>query len=81
VKLFKNIFSIFFILAINAQQTSTISGFVRDNATGEPLSYVNVFVVIGDSYKGSATNQDGYYVSRIYFLVNTMLMLPLLVTK
>jgi len=62
VKLFKNIFSIFFILAINAQQTSTISGFVRDNATGEPLSYVNVFVVIGDSYKGSATNQDGYYV-------------------
>ena len=62
MKLFKNIFSIFFILAINAQQTSTISGFVRDNATGEPLSYVNVFVVIGDSYKGSATNQDGYYV-------------------
>ena len=62
MKLFKYIFSIFFILAINAQQTSTISGFVRDNATGEPLSYVNVFVVIGDSYKGSATNQDGYYV-------------------
>lgn len=62
MKLFKNIFSIFFILAINAQQTSIISGFVRDNATGEPLSYVNVFVVIGDSYKGSATNQDGYYV-------------------
>ena len=62
MKLFKNIFSIFFILAINAQQTSTISGFVRDNATGEPLSYVNVFVVIEDSYKGSATNQDGYYV-------------------
>jgi len=62
MKLFKNIFLIFFILIINAQEQSTISGFVRDNATGEPLSYVNVFVVIEDSYKGSATNQDGYYV-------------------
>jgi hypothetical protein len=62
IKLFKYIFSIFFILTINAQQTSTISGFVRDNASGEPLSYVNIFVVIEGSYKGSATNQDGYYV-------------------
>ena len=35
---------------------------MRDNATGEPLSYVNVFVVVGGSYKGSASNQDGYYL-------------------
>ena len=41
---------------------SSISGFVRDNSSGEPLSYVNVFVVVEGSYKGSATNQDGYYV-------------------
>ena len=34
----------------------------RDNSSGEPLSYVNVFVVVEGSYKGSATNQDGYYV-------------------
>ena len=62
MKLLKYNFLIFFIFTINAQQTSTISGFVRDNATGEPLSYVNVFVVVGGSYKGSASNQDGYYL-------------------
>jgi|TARA_B110000263_G_scaffold44817_1_gene36749 hypothetical protein len=62
LKLLKYNFLIFFIFTINAQQTSTISGFVRDNATGEPLSYVNVFVVVGGSYKGSASNQDGYYL-------------------
>jgi len=41
-------------------QSQTISGFVREAATGEPLSYVNVF--IKDSYYGSTTNLDGYYV-------------------
>ena len=55
-------FSLFISLNINAQQRSSISGFVRDNSSGEPLSYVNVFVVVEGSYKGSATNQDGYYV-------------------
>ena len=55
-------FSLFISLNINAQQMSSISGFVRDNSSGEPLSYVNVFVVVEGSYKGSATNQDGYYV-------------------
>ena len=38
----------------------TISGFVRDEATGEPLSYANVF--IKDSNIGGITNLDGYYV-------------------
>ena len=38
----------------------TISGFVREEATGEPLFYVNVFVK--DTYVGGTTNQDGYYV-------------------
>lgn len=40
--------------------SQSISGFVREAATGEPLSYVNVF--IKDTYLGAATNQDGYYV-------------------
>ncbi|MFQ6609110.1 MAG: carboxypeptidase-like regulatory domain-containing protein, partial [Fidelibacterota bacterium] len=40
--------------------SQTLSGFVREDATGEPLSYVNVF--LKDTYLGSATNQDGYYV-------------------
>lgn len=40
--------------------SQVISGFVREAATGEPLSYVNVF--IKDTYLGAATNQDGYYV-------------------
>ena len=62
MRLLKYNFFLFFILALNGQSSSTISGFVRDNATGEPLSYVNIFVVIEDNYKGSASNQDGYYV-------------------
>ena len=39
---------------------STISGFVRNDATGEPLSYANVFLV--ETSLGSATNVDGYFV-------------------
>lgn len=40
--------------------SQSISGFVREDATGEPLFYVNVF--IKDTFLGAATNQDGYYV-------------------
>ena len=61
-RLLISFFSLFISLNINAQEMSSISGFVRDNSSGEPLSYVNVFVVVEGSYKGSATNQDGYYV-------------------
>ena len=39
---------------------STISGFVRDDATGEPISYANVF--LSETSIGSATNVDGYFV-------------------
>ena len=49
-----------FTLFVYAQETATISGFVRDEATGEPLSYANVF--IKDSNIGGITNLDGYYV-------------------
>ncbi|MCH7731443.1 MAG: TonB-dependent receptor [Candidatus Marinimicrobia bacterium] len=47
-------------ISLGVTKSQTISGFVREAATGEPLSYVNVFVK--DTYKGAATNQDGYYV-------------------
>ncbi len=51
---------LFFINIINAKGFSTISGFVRDDASGEPISYANVF--IPNSNLGAATNQDGYFV-------------------
>jgi hypothetical protein len=43
-----------------SQDRSTISGFVRENASGEPISYANVF--ISNTNLGAATNQDGYFV-------------------
>ena len=49
-----------FVICIQAQESGTISGFVRDKGTGEPLSYANVF--IKDSNKGGITNIDGYFV-------------------
>ena len=55
-----NYLTITFVFALQAQEYGTISGFVRDEATGEPLSYANVF--IKDSNKGGITNLDGYYV-------------------
>ena len=51
---------LFFIITVNAQEVSTISGFVRDDASGEPLGYANVF--IKDTNIGGATNMEGYFV-------------------
>ena len=45
---------------LNAQTTFSINGFVRDDATGEPISYANVF--LANTSLGSATNKDGYFV-------------------
>ena len=59
MKIFYYIFFIF-ALGLQAQEFGTISGFVRDQATGEPLSYANVF--IRDLNKGGITNLDGYFV-------------------
>jgi len=59
MKLFRYI-PFIFTLFVYAQETATISGFVRDEATGEPLSYANVFII--DSNIGGITNLDGYYV-------------------
>ncbi len=60
MKTIKYILLLFFIIAVNTQEMSTISGFVRDDATGEPISYANVF--LAETSLGSATNVDGYFV-------------------
>ena len=56
--LFKIIF--FFISIFVFGENTSISGFVREKNTGEPISYANVF--LSNKSFGSATNQDGYFV-------------------
>ena len=51
---------IFFSSYLLSQGLSSISGFVRDDTSGEPISYANVF--LSNSTLGAATNQDGYFV-------------------
>ena len=45
---------------VSSQSISNVSGFVRDDTSGEPISYANVF--LSNSTLGAATNQDGYFV-------------------
>ena len=52
--------SIFILSTVSAQDKSSISGFVREVETGEPISYANVF--ISSTSYGTATNSDGYFV-------------------
>ena len=49
-----------YIILLQPVLTQTINGFVRDDNSGEPLAFVNVF--IKDSEIGTSTNQDGYFV-------------------
>ena len=54
-------FFIFFLSAFLFSQTTVdISGFVRNDVNGEPISYANVF--LSNSSIGAATNSDGYFV-------------------
>ena len=48
------------VCCLKAQTTSSINGFVRDDATGEPISYANVF--LSNTTLGDAANRDGYFV-------------------
>ncbi|MEC7746524.1 MAG: carboxypeptidase-like regulatory domain-containing protein, partial [Candidatus Neomarinimicrobiota bacterium] len=48
------------VCCLKAQTTSSINGFVRDDATGEPISYANVF--LSKTTLGAAANRDGYFV-------------------
>ena len=54
-----NLTAIFLLAIISSISAQVINGFVRDDATGEPLSYANVF--IKDSNIGVASGVDGYY--------------------
>ena len=53
---------IFFIFGFSQSMTASINGFVRDDASGEPISYANVF--LSNSSIGAATNSDGYFEAR-----------------
>ena len=46
-------------LPVNAQNTGSISGYVRDAKSGEPL--IGVAVQIVDTYKGAVTDTMGFY--------------------
>ena len=46
--------------SLQAQVTSSINGFVRDNSNGEPLGYANVF--IKETGMGAASAMDGYFI-------------------
>ena len=56
------LFFIFFLsgLLFSQSNTASINGFVRDDASGEPISYANIF--LSNSSIGAATNSDGYFV-------------------
>ena len=49
-----------FTLPLQAQQTGTISGFITDAKSAEPLPYVNV--MLKGTQRGTTTDQRGYYV-------------------
>ena len=51
--------ALLFTILVSTLLSQVINGFVRDDATGEPLSYANVF--IKDSNVGVASGVDGYY--------------------
>ena len=57
---FLNVTIVISLTFLSAQNTSSINGFVRNDANGEPISYANVF--ISNTPLGAATNRDGYFV-------------------
>ena len=51
---------ILFSIFLQFASAYTISGTVKDAATGEPLPYTNIMVLNTDS--GTATDINGYYI-------------------
>ena len=51
---------VIFIISNNLLLSQSVNGFVREEATGEPISYANVF--LGNTVLGAATSRDGYFV-------------------
>ena len=48
------------ITQLLSAQVGTVSGFIYDQTSGIPLSFVNVWVK--STSRGTASNQDGYYI-------------------
>ena len=48
------------LLLLSIFQAATLSGFLRDVDTGEPVSYASIF--IKDTDHGTASTVDGYFV-------------------
>ena len=49
-----------FYLLVNTLLSQSINGFVREESSGEPISYANVF--LSNTVLGAATSRDGYFV-------------------
>ena len=53
--------SILFLFSLSGLLFSqSINGFVREESSGEPISYANIF--LENTSLGAATNRDGYFV-------------------
>ena len=55
-------YRIIFLLFLSASRlfSQSINGFVREESSGEPISYANVF--LSNTAFGAATSRDGYFV-------------------
>lgn len=60
VKILQSIVILFLVVGAGAQSTFTISGYVKDAATGETLIGANIFNLANTS-KGATTNTYGFY--------------------
>jgi len=49
-----------FYLLVSTLSSQSINGFVREESSGEPISYANVF--LSNTVLGAATSRDGYFV-------------------
>jgi len=49
-----------FYLLVSTLLSQSINGFVREESSGEPISYANVF--LSNTALGAATSRDGYFV-------------------
>ena len=49
-----------FYLLVSTLVSQSINGFVREESSGEPISYANVF--LSNTVLGAATSRDGYFV-------------------
>lgn len=47
-------------LAVWPAQAATVSGFVKDSLSGEPLAFVSVY--LSDGSVGTVSDRSGYYV-------------------